>query len=64
MQKLVRESILAEHINQKSDGLVFHNLGSILILDGLLKMFNIILETAFSAFQHSRNKVGMPATKY
>lgn len=51
-------------MDQKVDGLVIHNLGSILILDGLLKVFNIILEIAFSAFQHSRKKVGMTATKY
>lgn len=64
MQRLVQRVNPSRTYGPKSDGLVIHNLGSILILDGLLKVFNIILEIAYSAFQHSRNKVGTTATKY
>ncbi len=49
MQRLVQRDNPSRTYGPKSDGLVFHNLGRISILDGLLKVFNIILEIAFGA---------------
>ncbi|KAL0196403.1 hypothetical protein M9458_009975, partial [Cirrhinus mrigala] len=51
MQRLVQKINPSRTYGPKNDGLVFHkfNLGSILIVDGLLK-------SPFSAFQHSHDK--------